>query len=967
MSETPDIFPFIRRYPCPTMHKVLTALLVSSVALAASAEEACRYLAYEGFNYPNNTPLHSLPGGPGWDQGWEIQGENADIPGYQINGTGSLSVDSLLTEGLLASGGRNYLTGGRKLDLSSAGPFTSYLTNGAVALNGKTLWISALLRKDQANDTPVWLAAHSDNTPWYLHNPRLGFGFFGSPSKSNGIRYWSIQINDKIYPSNTPITLGKPALLVLAVTFDSATGNTVRFFVNPPGLGSAESPNPDLTQTVSGSFPIRSLGLYLGSSEANGAVDEIRLADSWRCATPTATVPVDSPPIAAVTASVADGKAPLSVTFDGSGSRDAEGTLSGYEWTFGDGSPSVKAGQVISHTFDNLGRLRVALSVTDETGQRNTTYKTVIVRDEKGTFPCLSSISMVKRPSCGKSDGSFKVHPPTGASFQLTDASGKALRVGSANTYENLPKGQYRLSLSGADQCRDEFTVNMQEDPSTCDGWKPSACAMDIGMNLDGVNYYSRERAFRDYMKSAGTWIPYQATGPSPWNSGTLSEMPVDANGYPIRIPYPSSKGPQAVRGILSADGHMPPGQYVLLHDGEGSIQIATVADVVTTQGRISFRVQDENRNNIWFNLTSSKEENPIRNIRIVKASDEASYSESSFNPSFLDKLSAFKAIRFLNWNGTNPAQPLASWADRTQPGRYTQSGPKGVAFEYMIELGNTLKKDIWLTIPHTASDDYVRKMAEFFKAKLDPNLTLYIEYSNEVWNFMFSQSHWVDKNGPGNLNYPRKYVERAVHMFRLWQEVFGNESGRLKRVLNIQAAYPWYGREVLSHAHPQDYDYVSPAWYFSFGGACDKELEKLGSTATATQVLDCARQYYASQLPTLRQNYLNASLLGKEVINYEGGQHITGSGFERTFQPAIYAAQIDPAIYNLYETALVDLQLMGSKLAMAYQLAGPRISKYGSWGHLEDIDQPGPGFLETAPKFQSLLDNRSQCSKDLP
>ncbi len=121
-----------------------------------------------------------------------------------------------------------------------------------------------------------------------------------------------------------------------------------------------------------------------------------------------------------------------------------------------------------------------------------------------------------------------------------------------------------------------------------------------------------------------------------------------------------------------------------------------------------------------------------------------------------------------------------------------------------MVELGNTLKKDIWLTVPHTASDNYVSKMAEFFKTRLDPGLTIYIEYSNEVWNFMFSQAQWVDRNGPGNLNYPRKYAERAVHMFKLWEEIFGSERGRLKRVLNIQAAYPWYGREVLPHTHPQ-------------------------------------------------------------------------------------------------------------------------------------------------------------------
>ena len=780
------------------MRKIPSLFLLAFLGSRASAEDACRYLAYEGFNYPINTPLHSLPGGPGWERSWEIQNESSDVPGYQVNGVGSLIDNSLVTEGLFGSGGKAYLTAGRKLDLSATGPFGAYLSGGSIALNGKTLWISAALRKDKNNDTPVWLAAHGDNASWYVHNPRIGVGFFGSPSKTSGISYWSLQINDRIYQSSVPIAIGQPAFFVLGITFDSTKGNTVQFFVNPTDFGLGESPKPDMTQTVTGSLPLRSLGLYLGSSEGNGAVDEIRLADSWRCATPTASVPVNAPPIAAITASVVDGKAPLAVTFDASNSRDAEGSLSRYEWSFGDGSPGITAGPVVSHTFNNLGRLRASLSVTDNSGQKNTTYQNIVVRDQNGTFPCLSSISMVKRPTCGKTDGSFKVHPPTRSTYQLSDTSGKAISVGASHTYGNLPKGEYRLAVSGADQCRDDYTVTMQEDPITCAGWKPSPCAMDVGMNLDGVNYYSRERAFRDYMKSAGAWIPFQATGPSPWNSGTFNEMPVDANGYPTMIPFPSSKGPQAVRGILSADSHMPPGDYVLLYDGEGTIQMATVADVVATQGRIRFRVQAENRGNIWFNLTSSLENNPVRNIRVFRASDENNAGESPFNPAFLEKLSAFKAIRFLNWNGVNPAQPLAAWDDRVKPERYTQSGPRGVAFEYMVELGNTLKKDIWLTVPHTASDDYVSRMAEFFKTRLDPGLTIYIEYSNEVWNFMFSQAQWVDQNGPGNLNYPRKYAERAVHMFKLWQEVFGNERGRLKRVLNIQAAYPWYGREVL-------------------------------------------------------------------------------------------------------------------------------------------------------------------------
>ena len=126
----PYVFPTL---PSPLYMRKIPGLLLALLASRAGAEDACRYLAYEGFNYPTNTPLHSLPGGPGWERSWELQNESADVPGYQINGIGSLIDNSVVTEGLFASGGKAYLTAGRKLDLSSSGPFADYLSGGSIA------------------------------------------------------------------------------------------------------------------------------------------------------------------------------------------------------------------------------------------------------------------------------------------------------------------------------------------------------------------------------------------------------------------------------------------------------------------------------------------------------------------------------------------------------------------------------------------------------------------------------------------------------------------------------------------------------------------------------------------------------------------------------------------------------------------------------------------------------------------
>ena len=54
-------------------------------------------------------------------------------------------------------------------------------------------------------------------------------------------------------------------------------------------------------------------------------------------------------------------------------------------------------------------------------------------------------------------------------------------------------------------------------------------------------------------------------------------------------------------------------------------------------------------------------------------------------------------------------------------------------SIEYMVELGNFLNKDIWLSIPSPASSDHIQKMAAYVKANfVNPASTIYIEQSAE-------------------------------------------------------------------------------------------------------------------------------------------------------------------------------------------------------------------------------------------
>jgi len=66
------------------------------------------------------------------------------------------------------------------------------------------------------------------------------------------------------------------------------------------------------------------------------------------------------------------------VNFNASGSRDPDGTITKYEWSFGDGSRG--SGREISHRYGRQGSYTVRLTVTDNRGGTDTSSHTITVR-----------------------------------------------------------------------------------------------------------------------------------------------------------------------------------------------------------------------------------------------------------------------------------------------------------------------------------------------------------------------------------------------------------------------------------------------------------------------------------------------------------------------------------------------------------------------------------------------------------
>lgn len=943
------------------MNKSILSLFLFMCVVEHVFAQTCTYFAYEAFNYAANTAYDGQGGGTGWQYPWDIQ--NNPTTGFVVQGgAGSLSYGALQTQGRYALGGSAYLTAGRRLNTSDNSTFADYVAdydNGIGTQTGDTLWVSVLLRKDEANDEPVWIDLHNDATAWCngCASQHIAVGYMGAANSNvGGQRRWTLQLNNNYYTTTTAVTTATPVLAVLRLIFNAGNTN-VSLYLNPATLGNNLPASPTLQHNTGAANVLRSAAVYLGDNALSGAIDELRFASRYACVVPDNTISVNLPPTATISATPAVGQAPLSVSLSGAASADPEGQALTYIWNFGDGSATA-TGVNVSHTYTVLGEIAASLTVTDNLGLSHTAYQTIIIRDSNNTYPCQSSFTVQNMASCGGGNGRITVHADNGATFALRNAANALMPTTSGNEYHNLAAGIYQFTANGgAGGCTDTFALHISVDSTTCAGWQASGCAMEIGSNMSGFADWQVERPMRNLMKHVRSEpISYTPTC-NCWSADVLDEMTFDANLYPTHLPQTTSAGSNTVlRYIISSDdANLQIGQqYVFLYDGVGTFTLAAGGTVQSsTAGRIQFTVTSGG--NMWFELTASQLGNAARNFRLLRLADEiADLTANPFYQGFLNKIAPYAALRFMDWGATNNS-PVTNWANRSTTTQLTYGTEAGVPYEIMIALANATQKDVWICVPHAADDNYVTQMATLFRDSLNPNLNVYLEYSNEVWNWMFGQATYNDQNRPSNLNYGRAYAQKAKRVFDIWHNVYGAQRSRVKRVLGMQVTFNYLNEQILAQLNQDDWDYGSPTFYFGLDHT-NSGNPVLHAGSTAQDVMTNARNAWLANKQAFKTDYNQVHLLGKQVINYEGGQHFTDFSVP-PYINAMYAAQYSPQMYQMYNEVLDTTRNWGSKLAAHFSLASNQESIYGSWGCLDDIDI-APPYMTTAPKFQALLDN---------
>jgi hypothetical protein len=487
-----------------------------------------------------------------------------------------------------------------------------------------------------------------------------------------------------------------------------------------------------------------------------------------------------------------------------------------------------------------------------------------------------------------------------------------------------------------------------------------------IGTNLAGLQDWSSEYVFVDVFKMSREWIAHEDGWDAPWSSQV--EIPFGPNGYPAEIPYDNGEDPpQLIRTLMyfgELNGKYPSGMYRLIASGSGQIRLWGAASG-TFQCPVDVLVPVNSENGgIALEIERSEKVDPVRDIRFIMPGHHDTCLDEPFHPDFLEFLQDFQVIRFMDWMKTN-GSPVEEGADRTATTHYTQTLAGGIAYEYITELCNRLEKDAWICIPHRASDDYLYQLAGFFKDRLDPGLKLYIEYSNEVWNGIFSQNHYAQQQGAA-LGYPgqpweqgwRYYVKRTHDIFDNFEEVFEDDD-RLVKILSGQSANRWLNNRLLEYSLEDSYnpnqnkaDAFGIAPYF--GGSVADAIGDAGLTATITveAILDSMEQALPGSFSLMEENKEVASNYDMDLVCYEAGQHLVASHLynnDEAYVQKLTDANRHPRMKELY-CAYFDhwYDEAGGGLLCNFSSHGT-YSKWGSWGVKEFMDE------WEAPKYLAL------------
>lgn len=322
------------------------------------------------------------------------------------------------------------------------------------------------------------------------------------------------------------------------------------------------------------------------------------------------------------------------------------------------------------------------------------------------------------------------------------------------------------------------------------------------------------------------------------------------------------------------------------------------------------------------------------------------------FRKPFLDKVDRLvhgSVIRYMDWMQTVGSN-VTNWSDRNTS--MYQTAAAGVDYANIVALSNYTKADAWVNIPVKASDDYVRNLAKYLKANLNPTLNVHVEYSNELWNggdqlqgtynLLQARSDPMFNNKSDDTG---KMAERAAEKLRQSVEIFKQEFGgstRLRPEIGGFIANPYWAQWQIDWLKGKGVNLTADNYRMAIAPYVPGSPTDLGENPgdSSTTIINKLTAFMNGPIKTwIQQNKGVADGAGIKLDSYEAA---IGSFYGTTNLQTHIDLQNDPRLGDLEKQfiAMWD-QASGGGLYNAFGLVSP-YSQWGQWGLLNDVNATG-------------------------
>ncbi|WP_104091171.1 PKD domain-containing protein [Arthrobacter sp. GMC3] len=260
----------------------------------------------------------------------------------------------------------------------------------------------------------------------------------------------------------------------------------------------------------------------------------------------TKSVTVTAPPVnQAPVASFVAGVAGLTVSVDGSGSTDADGSVASYAWQFGDGSTGT--GKTASHVYTAAGSYTVTLVVTDNQGLASAAVtKSVTVTAPPSDVLAQDAFGRTVSNGWGTADvGGPWALDGTASKFQVTGGVGQMV----------LPAGSTRIATLGSISSTDtDSRVTMMLDSVPTGGGNYASV---IGRQVGSSTY-----SLKSWVKSNGDVALALLSGSTTLKLTTISGLNYSANMVLNMRLQVTGTSPTTVQGKIWQVGQSEPASW---------------------------------------------------------------------------------------------------------------------------------------------------------------------------------------------------------------------------------------------------------------------------------------------------------------------------------------------------------------------------------------------------------------------